>query len=174
MFVATLNSGEKSGSSHPKFLTIRSFVNWAYKCLDVRTEAHVRTPATRSPLNPARARLCITLAPVHSRIAERTFSGNKNRLVENGDALAPLPLRRVPRRVVVSHALPLVAPTHLHALEHACPPCCSPRPARPVVACPRPASACLAMPPRLARPMGTTCTHETLIAWKTCCNVRLK
>jgi hypothetical protein len=59
------------------------------------------------------------------RLLARSASG-QNRSAESGNAPAPLPLRRVLCRVVVSHALSLVAPTHECASEHVCPPCCSP------------------------------------------------
>jgi hypothetical protein len=154
----------------------------------------------RPPLSPAHADPCGprgALAPAHSRKCGRTASGahlprlsvgaasSQNGSAKNGNAPMPLPLRRVPRRVVVSHALPLVAPTHGHASEIACPPCCSSRPARPAVACPRPAAACprhlpasvcspCCGPRRLATPWGQPASYEALATWRTCCNTRLK
>jgi hypothetical protein len=147
------------------------------------TEARVRTPTTRPPLSPARGRPCGphgALTHAHLGMCTRTASGahlprlatglarEENRSVENGNTPAPL------RWWLSPYALPPVAPTHGRTSEHACPPCCSPCPTRPTVACLCRAAAhlrpadhprhsarlrlpALLRPPALARLVGTAC-----------------
>jgi len=93
----------------------------------------------RGALTPAHSWTCgRTAIGAHlPRLSPRPTSG-QNGSTENGKAPAPLPLlRQVPHLVAASHALPLVAPTHGRASEHACSPYYSLHPPRRVVACPR-------------------------------------
>jgi hypothetical protein len=138
-----------------------------------------------SPVRPTRPCTLVDVRPEQPaerlpRLSAGPASG-QNRSAENGNAPAPLPLRRVPRRVAVSHVLPLVAPTHGSASEHAYPPyCCLPAPCCCLsVPCYEPTSTRPAVPWAPTpwgppAPGGPSAPHETLAAWRACCKIRLK